>query len=63
MGLGSWEDHFFSLYEAARDGHISSEDIVECIDRDYREGNDGRGALTLMIQALLSDCRANTEPA
>ena len=58
-GLDSWEDHFFRLYEEARDGKVSAEEIVETIDRDYRDGNDGRAALSIIIEALLKDCAAN----
>lgn len=60
-GLGSWEDHFFRLYEEARDGKISVEEIVETIDYDFRSGQDGRAALTQIIEALLKDCSAAAE--
>ena len=54
-GLGSWEDHFFRLYEEARDGEISAEEIAETIDYDYRNGADGKAAAKQIIEALMAD--------
>ncbi len=54
-GLDSWEDHFFRLCEEARNGTIDAEEIVETIDKDYREGQGGRDALALIVTALLKD--------
>lgn len=56
--LGSWEDHFFRLYEEARDGKISAEEIAETIDYDYRNDNDGKAAAIQIITALLADVAA-----
>lgn len=55
MNLGSWEDHFFRLYEEARDGKISAEEIAETIDYDYRNENDGKAAATQIITSLIAD--------
>lgn len=57
-GLDSWEDHFFRLYEEARDGKISAEEIAETIDYDYRNEIDGKAAATQIITALLADVAA-----
>lgn len=54
-GLGSWEDHFFRLYEEARDGKISADEIAETIDYDYRNDSDGKAAANQIVTALLAD--------
>ncbi|MCR6734479.1 MAG: hypothetical protein NVV83_10525 [Afipia sp.] len=54
-GLDSWEDHFFRLYEEARNGTISADDIAETIAYDFRNDNDGKAAATQIITALIAD--------
>lgn len=54
-GLVSWEDHFFRLYEEARDGKINADEIAETIDYDYRNDNDGKAAANQIVTALLAD--------